>query len=238
LKEKYKWRIKQTQIWFLMGVQMLVMGIDEAGRGPVIGPLVMCGYVIEGKDSIRLKKLGVKDSKKLSHKQRINFVPELKKLSSSITVHKLTAKEIDSMRTTTNLNKIEIKIMQGIINKIEPDKIIIDAIQSDVEKFHNYIMSGLNNKQVELICENFADNKYPEVSAASVIAKVERDREVDMLKHYGFRGSGYTSDPATIAFLRKWLENNKTFPDFVRKSWITSQEMIKNREQKTLRSFN
>jgi len=88
------------------------------------------------------------------------------------------------------------------------------------------------------VAENFADRKYPVVSAASIIAKVERDKEIKKLhKKYGFFGSGYTSDERTIRFLKDWIKKNKEFPDIVRKTWVTAEELKKLKEQKKLDGF-
>jgi len=230
-----------------------ILGIDEAGRGPVIGPLVMCGFLVDEAKLATLENWGVRDSKKVSPKRRSFFYQKLKKLADDYAVIKLTAMDIDRMRTATNLNKIEIKHMQDIINALKPDKVIIDAIEANAKKFRELILRGLNeelkerikNGTCELICENYADANYPIVGAASIIAKVIRDAEVRKLQQkypeYGDFGSGYPSDPKTIAFLKDWLEKNKEMPYFVRRSWITAKELVKSarakREQKGLKEF-
>jgi ribonuclease HII len=217
---------------------MKILGIDEAGRGPVIGPLVMCGYLIDEKHIAKLRNMGVKDSKMLTPKIREFLLPKIKKLCDDFIILKASAKDIDKLRTESNLNKLEIGRMQHIINLLEPDRVVIDAIEANTKKFHSKVSSKIKNKGIEIVAENFADKKYHEVGAASIIAKVNRDKEISKLhKLYGNFGSGYTSDERTIKFLKDWIKMNKEFPDIVRRSWITAIELKKQKEQRTLGSF-
>ena len=216
---------------------MKILGIDESGRGPVIGPLVMCGYLIDENNLHKLKQLGVKDSKLLAARKRSSMISRLMKLSEDLVVLKIPAKEIDKTRTMSNLNILEIARMQHIINLLEPDKVVIDALESNTKKFYSKISCRID-KNIELITENFADKNYLEVGAASIIAKVHRDDEIRKLhKKYGCFGTGYTSDPRTIRFLKDWIKKNKEFPDFVRKSWITAQCIRIEKEQTKLNKF-
>ncbi|MEM7819746.1 MAG: ribonuclease HII [Candidatus Aenigmatarchaeota archaeon] len=215
-----------------------ILGIDEAGRGPVIGPLVLCGYLIDEKKVSELKNLGVKDSKLLTQKKRSILMPKLKKIADDLILLKISAKEIDKLREISNLNKLEIEKMQHMINLLEPDKVIIDTPELNTKKFHEKVYCKIKNKNIEIITENFADKKYYEVGAASIIAKVHRDIEIKKLhKKYGDFGTGYTHDPRTIKFLKDWIKMNKEFPDFVRKSWITAIEIKNNKEQSIIKKF-
>ncbi len=216
---------------------MKVLGIDEAGRGPVIGPLVMCGYMIESRNLPKLRELGVKDSKLLARRRREQLAEKLEKLSSDIAVLKIPAEEIDRLRISSNLNKLEIKLMCGMVDALQPDKVIIDALEANESGFMKKIAVGIRCK-AEIIAENFADKNYPEVSAASIIAKTNRDRAVDELKKiFGDFGSGYTSDPRTVNFLKDWIKNNKDYPEIVRKSWVTAQVIREKKEQTSLAGF-
>jgi ribonuclease HII len=217
---------------------MKVLGIDEAGRGPCIGPLFICGYLIQESKIRKLKDLGVKDSKKLSLKQREALFPEIQSLADDFITIRISADEIDRLRSITNLNRVEIEKIQHIMNSLDADKVIIDSLERNVDKFKNKILSGFENNGTEIICENFADDRYPVVSAASVIAKVSRDREIRRLhKVYGFFGSGYPSDPETVNFLKRWIKENKQYPDIVRKSWITSDRIQRESKQTRLSKF-
>ena len=203
---------------------MKVLGIDEAGRGPVIGPMIMCGFMVS--DDI---KLNVKDSKELSQKRREELEAMLKKTDSEYFLLKAEASEIDENSKKSNLNKLEISMMIKIINKLKPEKVIIDSPESNTSAFAEKIRSKVD---AEVIAENYADKNHPEVSAASILAKCEREREIGKLKEkYGDFGSGYTSDERTIKFLKNYIRINKEIPDFARKSWATSKNLLKEISQ-------
>ncbi len=214
---------------------MKVLGIDESGRGPVIGPLVICGYLVEEEKIPRLKKAGAKDSKLLTREQRKEMFSRLKKIASDVRIIQVPASEIDS---SDNLNKLEIRKMHEIINSVDAGRVVIDSPEVNVKRFSEKIRKGLDKKSVEIVSENYADRKYPEVSAASVMAKVTRDSEIRKLHRvYGNFGSGYTSDERTTVFLKNWIKMNKEFPADVRKSWMTAGEMMREKQQKKLGSF-
>ena len=216
---------------------MKILGIDEAGRGPVIGPLVMCGYLIDGKKLLELRELGVKDSKLLSEKTREKMEKKLKKIADDFILFSIPANEIDRLRTVMNLNRLEIEKMQEIINLLEPDVAIVDAIERNTKRFSKKLLAGIDNG-VKLVAENFADKNHPEVSAASIMAKVHRDNEIEKLhKKYGFFGSGYSSDERTIKFLKDYIKMNKELPGFIRKSWMTIQLIKEENEQSKLMKF-
>ncbi|MFH0949163.1 MAG: ribonuclease HII [Candidatus Aenigmatarchaeota archaeon] len=203
-----------------------------------MGPLVMCGYMINESDTTKLKEIGVKDSKLLSAKQRTDMRGKLEDIAEDIVVLKVSASDIDSTRSISNMNRLEIEKMLEIINMLEPDKVIIDAIESNTKRFREKVASKLDKKDTILIAENFADKKYPVVSAASIIAKLHRDEEIKKMHiTYGNFGSGYTHDEATIGFLKSWMKKNKEFPHIVRKSWITAVEIKNNSKQKNIQSF-
>lgn len=215
-----------------------ILGIDEAGRkqqvycylskGPVIGPMVICGFLIEENKLEKLKEIGAKDSKLLSSIKREKIMKKLKRIAKNIILIKLSANEIDLLRKEMNLNEIEINKMVKIINSSSPNIVIIDSLEVNTKKFINKIKKKLKNKNIKIIAENYADKKYPIVSAASIIAKVERDKEIEKIKrkiNYDF-GSGYASDKKTINFLKYWLKNHESLPNFVRRSWITVKLLI------------
>jgi len=204
-------------------------------KGPVIGPMVVCGFLIEESKIKKLKEIGVKDSKLLSSIKRKRIALILKRIAKNIVLIKISANEIDRLRKKINLNEIEINKISEIINSLSPNIVIIDSPEVNTKKFINKIKKKLKNKNIRIIAENYADRKYPIVSAASILAKVERDKEIEKIKKrigYDF-GSGYASDKKTINFLKYWLKNHKELPNFVRKSWITvkllSKENIKRK---------
>lgn len=198
---------------------------------------MICGYLVEESKIKQIKDLGAKDSKMLTPEKRENLAPKLKKLADDYFVISISAKEIDSLRDISNLNKIEISKMKELIRLFKPDKVVIDSPEVNTKKFCEKIRNGMRF-DFELIAENFADKNYPEVSAASIIAKVERDKAIAKLhEKYGFFGSGYSHDERTIEFLKSWFKKNKGFPDFVRKSWFTAIAIKEESEQKQLMQF-
>lgn len=216
---------------------MKILGIDEAGRGCVAGPLVMCGYLVEEKSLSKLKSLGVKDSKMLTAKKREEMIPKLQSIAEDYVILSVGAEQIDELRTRSNLNKLEIERMQQLVNTLSPDKAIIDALESNEKRFLKKLKNGIK-VNAEIISENFADKNYIEVGAASIIAKVHRDEEIQKLhKIYGYFGSGYPSDPKTINFLKEWIKKKQELPSFVRKSWLTIQRIREELEQVKMNKF-
>lgn len=202
---------------------MLVAGVDDAGRGAVVGPLVIAGVLLKHEDLPKLKNLGVKDSKLLSPHRREALAKEIKKLSQKTTLLKLQPSEIDSVvksgRKLHKLNWLEAQTMAEVIKELEPDIVYVDASDVLEERFKQHILECLPFR-LDIVSEHKADRNYVAVSAASIIAKVERDREIAILAEvYGDFGSGYPSDPRTISFLERLMKTSGEYPDFIRKSW-------------------
>lgn len=214
-----------------------ILGIDEAGRGSVIGPLVVAGVMIEEKDEEKLRKIGVKDSKMLTPQQREKLYPLIKKIAKDYVALKVSAKEIDELRKIKNLNIIEAEKMAQIIKAMGADKAYVDTPQASTEKF-KAILINLAKNHTEIIAENYCDERYPVCSAASVIAKVERDMEVEKIKkEVGFDfGVGYSHDERSINFVKWCLKNNKCL-EFVRQSWATVDSIKSKKEQKKLDDY-
>lgn len=168
--------------------------------------------------------MGVKDSKRLTPNRRTILSRKLKKMFDYEIVV-ISAREIDEMRASgINLNEIEKNAMESILSKISPEKAIVDAVDVKAERFQENLR---NDTGVNVIAEHKADDKYIEVSAASIIAKAERDDQIaqinkDFIKSGGI-GSGYPSDPKTKTFLTNYTYDE--MPDFVRRSWATVAKM-------------
>jgi len=206
----------------------------------VIGPMVVAGVVIDEKDEGILKKLGVKDSKQLTPKKREQLAPEIEKIAKSVFIIRVPACKIDTYRSDgINLDKIEAMKMAEIITMCEAEKIFIDSLGSNPKRFHSKIAEMVPQNESELVVENYADETYPVVSAASIMAKVERDRAVQELKKkVGFDfGVGYSHDQRTIDFIQKLLQQSKQLPPYVRESWITVQMLRESSLQKKLKHF-
>lgn len=219
---------------------MMVAGVDDAGRGCVIGPLVIAGVLIKEEDLPRLVQLGVKDSKLLSPHRREFLAAEIKKTVEKYSLAKLSPREIDEVvlkgRKLRKLNWLEAQTMAKVIEALRPDMAYVDASDVLEERFKQDILDCLPFK-VKIVSEHKADRNYPVVSAASIVAKVERDREIaELAKTYGDFGSGYPSDPRTVEFLELCLRKSCDYPDFVRRSWKTAKRTKSEKEsrQKTL----
>jgi ribonuclease HII len=217
----------------------LICGVEEAGRGPAIGPMVMCGLVVKEEDISKLKALGVKDSKLLTPRTRERMFEQIKKIAKRHKIVKIQPKEIDHIimnRKTMNLNWLEALTSADLINALKPDKAILDCPSPNLLAYKKYVRNLLDNKKIKLVSEHKADLKYPVVSAASIIAKVTRDREIEKLKRkVGMDfGSGYPSDPNTVHFLK--LHSEK-FPEILRHSWKTIKNLKSKKAQSKLGSF-
>jgi ribonuclease HII len=202
---------------------MLVAGIDEAGRGAVIGPLVIAGVLMDEEVFLKLNELGVKDSKLLTAHRREVLSVEIRRLIKDFHVVKLWPKEIDvavnSGRKLHKLNRLEAETMARVIEALKPDKVYVDAADVLEQRFKHHILECLSFR-AKIVSEHKADRNYVVVSAASIIAKVERDREIAVLaSKYGDFGSGYPSDPRTVSFLTECIAKESKYPDFIRKSW-------------------
>lgn len=214
---------------------MRVAGVDDAGRGPIIGPLVIAGVLICEKDLSKLRDLGVKDSKLLSPQRRQKLAVDLTKLDVKFHVESLSPAEIDKVvatgRKLHRLNRLEARTMAKVIDVLKPDVAYVDAADVLADRFRKHILENLSF-EVKIVSEHKADVKYPVVSAASIIAKVERDRAIEKLKekysNISEMGSGYTSDPKTMEFLEKWYSKFRSYPECVRKSWKPAKELKKN----------
>ncbi len=204
--------------------------------GPVIGPLVIAGISIEQKKISELQHIGVRDSKTLSANRRQVLRDKIKAAIKDCYLVELEPKEIDDvvLRGThlRKLNYLEATSMANVIERLKPDIAYVDSSDVIPERFGRDISSMLSF-EVRIISEHHADQRYPVVSAASILAKVRRDETVhELAQLYGDFGSGYPSDPRTIRFLERWFDEHGSFPDIVRKSWKTLVRISDTRQQK------
>ena len=213
---------------------VMVLGIDEAARGPVIGPMVIAGAMIEqGKES----SLGdVKDSKLVSQKNRIILERHLKKtIKYEVLVVEPEIIDAAVLSGELNLNWLEAHKQAEIINKLKPDKAIIDCPSINCKAYEEYLKKLIKIKNVELIVEHKADINYPICSAASILAKTEREKQMgDIKRKYGNTGSGYPADPNTKDFIKN---NWEKYPEIFRKSWATYKKYAEKKAQKTLPDY-
>jgi ribonuclease HII len=214
----------------------IVAGVDDSGRGSVIGPLVIAGVAMREDRLHFLKELGVRDCKLLSPAKRKALAVKLRTLLTRYEVIEVSPSEIDKVvrrgEKLRKLNYLEAKIMARIIEKIKPSIAYVDASDVLADRFGEEVRSMVPF-DVQVISKHKADRDYPIVAAASILAKVRRDEVVAELREkYGDFGSGYATDPKVKAFLINWFKRYKEFPDFVRETWRTAKMARRSLEVK------
>ncbi|MBT4651819.1 ribonuclease HII [Candidatus Woesearchaeota archaeon] len=219
---------------------MLIAGIDEAGRGPVLGPLVMAAVVVDESGEEELRGLGVKDSKLLTKEKRDELFVKIRKIVKDFRVEVIEPDAIDLSleEVGTNLNWLEADTSARLVSEMEVSKVIVDCPSVNVGAYRDYFFEKLTGtaKEAELVVEHKADLNYISVAAASIVAKVVRD---DILA--GMRdkikidfGSGYMSDPKTQKFLKEYHEE---YADLFRKQWQSYKNVVEGKKQKKLGEF-
>ena len=214
---------------------MFVCGVDEAGRGCVFGPLVVAGVVFDKENVEVLRGIGVKDSKLLTPRERREIAEKIKSLALKFKVVEVSPAEIDSYvlrgKKLQKLNWLEAKVMAKVIEELDPDIAYVDASDINAERFGRWIEEFLT-KKIRVVSEHDADRKWLIVGAASILAKVHRDKVIGELKTaYGDFGSGYPHDPKTLKFLEEWIKTHKKPPEFARKSWKTVKKLLSKQEK-------
>jgi ribonuclease HII len=226
---------------------MLKLGIDDAGRGPVIGPMVLAGVLIDERDEEELKKLDVKDSKKLTPRRREVLFVEIIKKARAYKIIVTHPAEIDGrFGFGINLNDIEAIKSAEIINEIvslnktnEKVEVIVDCPSPNIQAWKGYLKSKIKDiSNLMFKVEHKADVNHIACSAASILAKVTRDKEIEAIKKklgVDF-GSGYSSDPTTQKFLKEYFHKHKKDGIF-RETWGTVKNHKARKEQKKLGEF-
>ena len=210
---------KTLKTCFSFVVLMLTCGIDEAGRGPLIGPMVVAGVLAGYESADKFKSLGVRDSKLLSHKKRLLLYEKIVSVAENYKVLVLSPETIDESLNSSelNLNWLEARESAKIINFLKPDRIVVDSPSNNVRGYSKYLLELVNDKKIRAVVEHKADLNHVECAAASILAKVTREWEIEKIKKMvGDFGSGYMSDPKTVKFLE---ENYDKHPDVFRKTW-------------------
>lgn len=217
---------------------MKIAGIDEAGKGPVIGPMCIGGVLIEDSGMNTLKNLGVADSKKISRKKRPQLADQIEKYSEDIFILEISAGQIDELRKLMSMNDIMVMAFSKVLGQLHPGKAYVDAADVNEERFGSRLLEEYRKSWPEkadtlsIVSKHQADATYPVVSAASIVAKVRRDELIEELKkeHGVDFGSGYPSDPKTKRFLADWFNEHGNLPDFVRHSWKTAENVMQKEQ--------
>ena len=203
---------------------MKICGVDDAGRGSMIGPMVIAGISIEKKNIPKLRKLGVRDSKKLSPKKRELLYKQIVKLVDDYHVIRIPPRTIDKYVFEHNLNHLEAKKMAEVISNLNPDLSYVDSCDVNAARFGREI-SDLSKKS-KVKSYHYADSRFVVVSAASIIAKVSRDRSIMRLNKTINLGSGYPSDKKSVNYVKKVVASKKSLPTSIRKSWKPVQKIL------------
>lgn len=218
----------------------ILFGADDAGRGPVIGPMVLAGVTIDENDLDKLKSIGVKDSKLLTARQREELYPQIIKIVKDYKIIITQPKDIDAAvnSQSSSLNFLEAQNFAELINSLKPNLAIIDCPSTNLKEY-TLTLKSLLKVDSEIECHHKADLLFPTVSAASILAKVTRDKEIEKIQKNISEpiGSGYPSDPATKEFLKN---NWDKYPEIFRHSWSTYYEYEKGKysvKQKNLFDF-
>lgn len=217
-------------------MEELLIGIDDAGRGPVLGPMCLAGVLIRKEVEKDLKEIGAKDSKLLSPSKRTEIVEAIKGKTLAFKAVLVSPYDIDTgFEKGLNLNQVEAFVAGSIINELVAKitieqrkglKIILDCPSINTTGWKRQLMEYVREQSLSenIVCEHKADFNHVVVSAASIIAKTTRDSEIEKIKEkIGIDfGSGYPSDPYTIDFLKKHALDFKKERIF-RESWSTWQ---------------
>jgi ribonuclease HII len=210
-------------------------GVDEAGKGAVLGPMVVAAVGSDREDV--LPGIGIKDSKQLSPDKRSRLYHEITS-NCRIALRVVSAGEIDSGRKSMTLNVFLARLHAEVITDLVPDLAYVDACDVIAER-HGHMVTNFLGCQCRVVAEHHADESFPLVSAASIVAKVVRDREIEALTiKYGNIGSGYPSDQRTVDFLLNAIQGCGRPPVFARHSWKTVEKMIADRSQASILDFS
>ena len=220
-----------------------VLGIDEAGRGPVLGPMVYGIAFCPVDKNDDLKALGVDDSKALKEEQRDQLLEKLQEARDYVgwAIHVLSPRYISQSmykRCKYNLNTISHDTAIGLVNKaidagVRVSEVYVDTV-GPPEKYQAKLEGIFPDLKITVAKK--ADSLYPCVSAASICAKVARDKAIGQWKFaekgQNFSsewGSGYPGDPVTKKFLRDNLDPIFGFPSIVRFSWKTAETLLEEK---------
>jgi len=206
---------------------MQVCGVDEAGRGSMLGPLVVAGITISRSKINLLKKLGVRDSKKLSPVTRERLYKKIIEVVDDYHVIRIPPRIIDKSVSNHSLNHLEAKYMAKVISKLSPSTAFVDSCDVNSKRFGKEISKLTSNTKIRSY--HHADSKFITVSAASILAKVSRDRAITRLSKKHDIGSGYPSDPKTKVFVKKSIRRNQNLA-FLRKSWKPVKILMEKRK--------
>ncbi len=201
-----------------------------------MGPLVVAGVLCDDQD--KLRRLGVRDSKKLTPQRRRGLDLEIRRIAE-VRALSVGASELDSAMDDASLNVLEAGYFAQLIREMAPDEAIVDCADTSQRRFKTQVLRHLGF-ELPILSEHRADDRYPVVSAASIVAKVKRDEE---MRHISEKlgqpvGSGYAHDPQTVSFLKRYIMEEGRMPPHVRKGWKTSKRLISDLKLRKLSEWD
>lgn len=205
---------------------MLLLGVDEAGKGPVIGSMFVAGLVIDEDKQFDLAALGVRDSKQLDALRREQLSDKILELAIDHHILEVSPQIIDELRQVMTMNEIMVRSHAHVVRCLHADRAFLDAADVNEARFADRVRMESSTKMY-LVAEHKADRKHLVVSAASILAKVKRDESIKTLERTinCIIGSGYPNDPKTIEFLQGWVREKGNLPPFARSTWATAQRL-------------
>jgi ribonuclease HII len=210
-------------------VKAYYVGIDEAGRGPVLGDMVVAGVASTPGVFEDLARLGVRDSKLLSPSRRLSLYKSIISQSAVVVVVYIPPIRLDRENLNTLEEKAVVRILsvvsRAISENVSEISVFIDEIKGRRANIENSIR-GLFQRPVNVIMEPHADSKYTPVAAASIVAKVSRDLNLKTLRSLlGDFGSGYITDPSTKRWVLDYYASHREPPLFIRRSWRALRDL-------------
>ncbi len=203
-----------------------MLGIDEAGRGAWLGPLVVGAVAVPRSSLDELAATGARDSKKLSAARREAILARLEAVG---TVRSIAAApdEIDRHVAQGHLNALEARLFGALARPFAPAEARVDACDVNARRFGAAVARHAG-PGIRVVARHHADALDPLVGAASIVAKVRRDRAVAALaRELGSEiGSGYPSDRITVAFVREFLADARAVPSWLRGSWAPTRRAL------------
>jgi ribonuclease HII len=209
------------------------LGVDEAGKGPVLGSMVAAAIRV---DPASLPA-DVDDSKALDPDRREELAEVIREVATAAAVVEIPVERIDD--PGTDMNGLTVESHARALSAVaeDGDEGYVDAGDTNAVRFERNVADAVG-ADVDLRGEHGADETYPVVGAASILAKSAREAHVaDLAAEYGSVGSGYPSDPTTREFLRAYVADHDTLPACARRSWQTSTDVLAAAEQSSLSEF-
>ena len=211
-----------------------LIGVDEAGRGPVLGSMFVAGIGVRNRKAL---PSGLRDSKVLAPSERAEFADRLENTRGiEVAIAEITASEIDAAPGRLNdlTRRGHHAVIQTLYHPQDTHRCIVDACDVDADRWQRSLQANLH-PDISIEARHGADESEPIVSAASILAKQSRETHVDMLRsRYGEIGSGYPSDRRTRAFLKQYLGEHSNFPSCTRTTWSTCADVRASVEQTSL----